>query len=313
MNPKNIIMWALTYRCNMSCEYCYVRQRTKTWDELDDNKCLELSNALCGSFFDWKPDAIWLTGGEPTLKPILSDVVRLFEKSNIKTVITTNGLCSEDILSDLVISKPRGITISIESLDSGKNNLMRGFTENIIKSIKWIRKYKDPYTILGVSCVITSNNLDALTDFAIKLDSMGVEYLSLNPIIGYGGNYSEEYFVNLNKVLAKIREYTQLMIPSQFYFDLVADYHTGKRSALINCPATEQYVFISPWGELLPCSNEIWQNNKIVPQTFLSGNILSDFEKIRQNFALDAITTKSPCFGDRCIGCWKVYFDTIFT
>lgn len=92
MQPKNIIMWALTYRCNMSCEYCFVRQKVENWDEIDDSDCLSLAKKLCDSFSNWKPDAIWLTGGEPTLRTTIGNIIETFELNNIKAKRTSDFL-----------------------------------------------------------------------------------------------------------------------------------------------------------------------------------------------------------------------------
>ena len=87
---KNVLMWAMTYRCNMACEYCYVRELVKNYDELDDAACLAAAKKLANDP-SFRPDAVWLTGGEPTLRRPLPDVVRILREAGIATVINTNG------------------------------------------------------------------------------------------------------------------------------------------------------------------------------------------------------------------------------
>ena len=57
---KNIVMWAMTYRCNMACEYCYVRELVKNYDELDDAACLAVAHKIADDP-TFRPDAVWLT------------------------------------------------------------------------------------------------------------------------------------------------------------------------------------------------------------------------------------------------------------
>ena len=42
-------------------------------------------------------------------------------------------------------------------------------------------------------------------------------------------------------------------------------------------------------------------------------NVKNILSVIQEEFHTDAITSYHSCFGDRCIGCWKLYYDTIFT
>ena len=34
---------------------------------------------------------------------------------------------------------------------------------------------------------------------------------------------------------------------------------------------------------------------------------------LNAEYHVDEIFSNSVCFNDRCIGCWKLYYDTVFT
>ena len=42
-------------------------------------------------------------------------------------------------------------------------------------------------------------------------------------------------------------------------------------------------------------------------------SVKSLLSQLQDEFHTDTLTTCSDCFGDRCIGCWKLYYDTVFT
>lgn len=315
---KKIIMWALTYRCNMSCEYCYLHDNIHNWSELSSEEIIRLANQIANNE-QWKPNAVWLTGGEPTIIDCLPEVVRILEETSIKSVITTNGYCSPGVLSDIMQSKPRGITVSLDSFNITTNEKVRGFTKDVIKNVGVIAQNKDPYTILGVSSVFTPDRIPALFSFAERLKEIGVEYLSLNPIVGKGKLYKKEDFDLLNTTLLEIKEKIGLRIPSSFYISLVKDYYLSEGNMLLKCPAGSYYFFISPWGEWLPCSNEIWQGKQTMAndkgikgvKDSLDYDAIKTF--LKAEYHVDEIFTNGMCFNDRCIGCWKLYYDTIFT
>lgn len=310
---KNIIMWALTYRCNMHCEYCFLREKIKCWDELTDGECISLAKKIANDN-SWKPDAIWLTGGEPTVRKCLPELIRIFESNGIKCVVTTNGFCSDEFLTEILESSPRGINVSLESVDDEINSKNRGNTSKVVNSIKKIAKGKDKNTILGVSCVVSPENIQSILDFSKEIKELGVEYLSVNPLIGGNNRYTAENFIEFKKFCKAIEASKELMLPSEFYFALVEDFFMNKREIHLPCPAGENFMFIAPWGNAYPCSNELWQTKKengICVQSQLS--LRQIFEELNKLYYTNALTTKSNCFGERCIGCWKLYYDTVFT
>lgn len=309
---KNIVMWALTYRCNMACDYCFLRNKVKKWKELTDDECLKIADYIAKDK-TWRPDAIWLTGGEPTVKQCLADVVRILESAGIKCVITTNGFCNDRIIEDLLIAGPKGINISLESTDDDKNDVFRGYTQVVLQNIKKIAHTKKSYTILGVSCVVSQHNIDDLFAFAEEIKRIGVDYLSINPLIGNSTPYKDEEVDKLIDACKRIRTELNLITPSDYYLHLLKQ-HLSQKMPLLKCPSGDHYFFISPWGKCYPCSNEIWQKTSDSEETlYTSTNIKELLSNIQYDFHTDSLTTCSNCFGDRCIGCWKLYYDTVFT
>lgn len=306
---KNVIMWALTYKCNMTCKYCFLRDSVTHQNELADEECINLAKSIA-SDTTWRPDAIWLTGGEPTIKKSLPKIIEILEKANIKCVITSNGFCNGKKIMEILSASPRGINISLDPIEGGFNNQLRGQTKWVIESIKMISRYKSSKTILGVSSVISQRNICMLYDFAKYLKSIGVEYLSVNPLIGNKSKYTTTDIQMLIDTCENISNKLELMIPSKFYFYLLSQ-HLSQSPPVLKCPAGDHYFFISPWGDFFPCSNELWQNQNKSKKLEL--NLKSSLSCLQELFHTDMLTTCSSCFGDRCIGCWKLYYDTIFT
>lgn len=309
---KNIIMWALTYRCNMNCDYCFLRDKIKNWNELSNDECIKIAKFISNDK-TWRPDAVWLTGGEPTVKSCLTEIVTILEESGIKCVITSNGFCNEQTIDRIISSNPTGINISLESVEDDENNKFRGYTKAVIQNLKKIAEKKSDKTILGVSCVVSQRNINVLYDFAKELKALKVDYLSINPLMNNLTPYKESELSNIIDECKRINYDLNILTPSDFYLDFLKKYFLNQKYDL-KCPSGNNFFFISPWGKCYPCSNELWQYstepNELIYEYGSIENILA---QIRNEFNTKEITTASSCFGDRCIGCWKLYYDTVFT
>ena len=119
----------------------------------------------------------------------------------------------------------------------------------------------------------------------------------------------------LENNIKKIKEDVDILLPSEYYLSLIYQYY---KDELVEhfCPSLINYFFISPWGYIYPCSNENWQtfNGFEFDLTNEDNDWHEKISIIRDNYLKSwPKTTLSSCFSSRCIGCFKVYYDTIFT
>jgi radical SAM protein with 4Fe4S-binding SPASM domain len=312
---KKILMWALTYKCNGSCEHCFLKNYNQPYEDINKEQCFILANKIINNT-DWRPEAIWLTGGEPAILDFLPELIQLFYNNDISVVLNTNSIISDDKLKNILNAKPKGIIVSLDSTSDEKiceKNRRSFSSKDILEKLKYIIKNKNSETILGTSVVLMEETIEGLYDYAKEMQKLGVEYISLNPL------HSEE--VNYNKIapafyenILKIRLENIIKLPGEFYTDFIYEYFTSQIREPYSCPALENYFFISPWGYIYPCSNEIWQGDDSNSFDMLNmNNWYNDVITLKEKRGFQSKTTRSSCFGNRCIGCWKLYYDTIFT
>lgn len=313
MELKKIVMWALTYKCNMKCEYCYLKNVESLSNDMTKEECFKIADLICNEN-KWKPDAIWLTGGEPTIKDFLPQLILKFKKANIQVVIDTNGMCSDDKLLEILLTKPKGIIVSLDShLEEELSK--RGDNRRIKDKIEFIAKHKDSATILGTAVVLTEKSIAKLYEYAEEMKTIGVEYISLNPYHSVNGCREEVSGKYFKKITNQIKRDIRVKLPSEEYLDMVVELYDHFDGAKLQCPAFYDYFFVSPWGYVYPCSNEIWQAKGIEFgfNALDCSSLYESMRKIREDFGFSHKSNKSECFSERCIGCWKLYYDTIFT
>ncbi|MGB3305666.1 MAG: GTP 3',8-cyclase MoaA [Thermomicrobiales bacterium] len=126
--PMNYLRISLTDRCNFRCVYCMpaIGMKFQPRDEmLTDEELIR----LVGLFAQLGFKKFRLTGGEPTVRPHLVDLIREMKAfDGVKEIsMTTNGLLLGRIAGDLKDAGLDRVNISIDTLDPVKfKSITRG-------------------------------------------------------------------------------------------------------------------------------------------------------------------------------------------
>jgi uncharacterized radical SAM superfamily Fe-S cluster-containing enzyme len=116
--------------CNLDCPLCFANSGThlaRTGFELDRSQVASMLDVFVAA--EGSPEVLQLSGGEPTLHPLLPDFVSLAQDKGIRHVmINTNGvkLAHDDrLLQRLADLKPT-IYLQFDGFDPGTNRALRG-------------------------------------------------------------------------------------------------------------------------------------------------------------------------------------------
>ncbi len=111
---------SLTDHCNLRCIYCMPEDQTfrPNADLMQDDEILLLTRLFAGLGFD----KIRLTGGEPTVRAHVVDIVRgIASTPGIRSVsMTTNGVLLSRMAGKLADAGLQRVNISIDTLNSAK-------------------------------------------------------------------------------------------------------------------------------------------------------------------------------------------------
>jgi len=87
-DSRSIIQWFVSWKCNMSCKYCWQESASDIYRKIGTNSnktAIEWANV----FNNFNPKSLYFTGGEPTLYSPITELINLLN-STIRLSITSN-------------------------------------------------------------------------------------------------------------------------------------------------------------------------------------------------------------------------------
>lgn len=225
----------ITKQCNMSCSYCYEKDRksTYTWEEIE---------ALCKNIIENNKKGIKYSieflGGEPCLAfNYIKNAIEYFKENDPEHcnhfIITTNGTILNDKIANLLKENPNlCFSISLDGIpEANKYRLMNNNKESydiVAYNIKCLQKiYNIPSKQLSVHMVTHPLNSKYIYDSIKDIYDMGIRSISVGTVegsIGLSENYKEQFISEMKKVADNIL-HGEL---SGLYIDLFESFNPDK-------------------------------------------------------------------------------------
>ena len=286
---------AVTYRCNNDCAHCY-NARERDFPELTTGQWIKIIDQL------WTLGVphIVFTGGEPTLRNDLPELIRHAESNGQITGLNTNARrLDEKYLRQLVDAGLDHVQITLESCDEQVHDQMvraKGAFKQTVRGLK--NALASPLYVMTNTTMLKTNahRIPATLDF---LAEVGVPTVGLNALIysGHGltvgtGLKESELQPILDIATRKTSEHGQRLIwytPTQYCnFDPV-QMDLGVKG----CTAALYNMCVEPDGGVLPC------------QSYYQplGNLLTDEWDSIWNHSLAVRLRERQGLPEKCTGC----------
>jgi MoaA/NifB/PqqE/SkfB family radical SAM enzyme len=178
----NTLIFFVTSRCNATCETCFY------WDELNQRGDLSWEEIVKLSETTPPITDLWFSGGEPTLRKELPEIIDLFVRNNGVHYINlpTNGLKPNRIyeVAEHCLSRNQNLELHVNiALDGLRetHDFIRGVPGNFekaLESARMLRRLKPSFglrLIVNINTVITRDNLDEILPLAefIRAERLG--------------------------------------------------------------------------------------------------------------------------------------------
>lgn len=177
------IIWHITSRCNMNCEYCLAPKKIPSVSSKEENLIIEKLNKS-------QVLRVNLSGGEPFLHNRLIDVLKKLKKNKHWVSISTNGYLAYTFIQE-VSPYVDQMMISLDSVDRDEIMIFKGTKkqdvfEKVELTIKECIKHKIP---VRVGTLITKKHHKKpkeLENFIKRVKRCGVTELSMSQFVPRG-------------------------------------------------------------------------------------------------------------------------------
>lgn len=243
----------LTYRCDSRCSMCYIWQNpTVPRHEVS----LDTLAKLPGGF-----DHLNLTGGEPTLRTDLMEVVDLLYPKACHLEISTNGLHLKR-LEPIVEKYPDvKIRISVEGFEN-TNDRIRGEEGGFDKKVAAMRRLVElGGTDLGFATTFQDENVEEIVPMYLMSKEMGVEFATSALHNGFQFHKDDNDIYDRLRVARHVEDLITEMLKSwdvktwfRAYLNLGLIAKVLGHDRLIPCTAGTQFLFVDPWSDVYGCN-----------------------------------------------------------
>ena len=206
---------SVTDRCNLRCVYCMPSDNLN-WIEKDSILNYEEIARLTAIFVSLGIDKIRITGGEPTVRPHITNLIESISKINgVKSIsMTTNGLLLQENVTELKRAGLAGVNISLDTFRSDKFKSISGIDglERVLASIKAVDLAGLKLKINTV--IIRGWNEDEVIDFAKYSRDTGhtVRFIEFMPLDGTG-IWKPELVVSKKEMISMINSNINDLVP----------------------------------------------------------------------------------------------------
>ena len=295
---------AITYRCNNNCAHCY-NARPRQYPELTTGEWKQVIDRL----WDAAIPHIVFTGGEPTLRSDLPELVAYAEHKGQISGLNTNGRRLKDaaFLQELVDAGLDHVQITLESHDPAIHDQMVKANGAWQDTVAGIKNALASHLYVMTNTTLLKNNSPYLAETLQFLSELGVPTFGLNALIysGKGETVGTGLAAaSLPPLLAIAREHVdrtgQRLIwytPTQYcHFDPMQ-----LELGIKGCSAALYNMCVEPDGSVIPCQSYYQPLGKILidPCDRIWGHDLAVKLRERQGLPAEcnACTLLSECGG----------------
>ena len=153
-------------RCQQDCAFCFLSSSVK---KMNANRNFEYWTNLIREAKGMGVSSISVLGGEPTLYPYLTDIIKVAQEENINIGITSNGLCVADDLIRIVHGHPHSLfCFSLESLNPEIHHRYTGVdNDKVLNTIRCFHEAGIPFNVNTVGMGQSLDELKSIVDFCV--------------------------------------------------------------------------------------------------------------------------------------------------
>lgn len=174
VHRRPVVVWNITRRCNLHCAHCYSASHDRDYPgELTTGEARQVIDDLAR----FEIPALLFSGGEPTVRPDLPDLIAYSVKAGLRPVVSTNGtLLDRDCVNGLSNAGLNRVGISLDGLQAA-NDKFRGTPGAFERSLAGIRNSVAAGMRVSLRLTLTKYSLPDLPGLFDLAETEGVARL----------------------------------------------------------------------------------------------------------------------------------------
>lgn len=255
---------ALTYRCNLSCRFCYAGCRCSkgSMDPHTEMTTEQVKCILDIIRYDAEVPSVSWTGGEPLTRNDLVELTNYAASLGMRVNLITNGTLLDDNMAHWL--KDAGLRSAQVSLEGPTSEIHDGLTQvpgSFESTLRGIEILKNAGLHVHTNTTVNRVNAPYLAEIVWLVKHLGLDRLSMNMVIPCGsapdGDVTITYtemaeMIDFVKKTAREEGIEFLWYSPTPYciYNPVAGRLGGK-----SCAACDGLLSVAPNGDVLPCSS----------------------------------------------------------
>jgi radical SAM protein with 4Fe4S-binding SPASM domain len=255
---------AVTYRCQNKCVFCYAESPARG-REVAEMSTAEVKTIIDRIFDEAHCPTVSFTGGEPTLRKDLPELVAYAKGKGMRVNLITNGLrCADPEYVDAL--KEAGLDSAQVSLEGPSPEVHDAVVRHrgaFAKTSQAVHVLRAAGIHTHTNTTICRSNREHLLDLVDYIaDELQSEYFSMNVIISTGTalQHMEQdvTYTEIGPIIEQVQEHAEekgikfvWYSPVPYCLFNPITHGLGSKS----CACVDGLLSVAPDGELLPCSS----------------------------------------------------------
>ena len=261
--------WEVTSACNLSCIHCHATGGRPSPDEMDTQQAKRFITDMA-SVDEFR--MLVYTGGEPTIRPDIFELLAHSKEVGFRNVIATNAIIiDERMAGELKRTGVVGAAVSLDSADPCVHNYVRNHKNAFDGAMRGIRAINRAGILLQINVTAMSYNFDHLDELISLADECGAGIMLMYQLVQVGrGLDIEDAGLDLGeneRLIQFIRERQKtartiiepVAGPQYWPYLLEKNGSASKLKMALaeklfhGCSAGRGFVYIKPNGDVWPC------------------------------------------------------------
>lgn len=251
-----------TYRCNSKCSTCNIwKHPTHPNDEISLDELKKMPDGI---------DNLNITGGEPSLRKDLMEIVDILYPKARTLEISSNGMFPQRL--EAIIKKYPDIKIRFSLEGTAEvSDAIRGEENGFQTKVEGLKRLKELGGCdLGFAITIQDDNIQDLAYLYQLTQEMGVELATSALHNGFQFHKNDNFPYDRERVATGVQDLIVSMLKTwsvknwfRAYLNLGLMEKILGNDRLIPCTAGTDFIFIDPWGDAYACNvrNDLLMGN----------------------------------------------------